>query len=35
MSMKASRTPSKIDDFFRFFAGVNDDFDVSDWGWRP
>ena len=25
MSLKASRTPSKIDDIFRFLAGVDDD----------
>jgi hypothetical protein len=26
MSLKASRTPSKIDDISRVFAGVDDDF---------
>ena len=35
MSLKASRTPWKIDDIFRFLAGVNDDLDVPDWGWHP
>ena len=35
MSLKASRTPSKIDDICRFLAGVDDDFDVPDWGWWP
>ena len=32
MSLKASRTPSKIDDISRVLAGVDDDFDVPDWG---
>ena len=27
MSLKASRTPSKIDDICRFLVGVDDDFD--------
>ena len=31
MSLKASRTNSKIDDIFRVCAGVEDDFDVNDW----
>ena len=35
MSLKASRTPSKIDDICRILAGVDDDFDVPDWGWYP
>ena len=35
MSLKASRTPSKIDDICRFLAGVDDDLDVPDWGWSP
>jgi hypothetical protein len=35
MSLKASRTPSKIDDISRILAGVDDDFDVPDWGWCP
>ena len=35
MSLKASRTPSKIDDIPRIIAGVDDDFDVPDWGWGP
>ena len=35
ISLKASRTPSKIDDIFRILAGVDDDFDVPDWGWCP
>ena len=32
LSLKASRTPSKIDDITRVLAGVDDDFDVPDWG---
>ena len=32
---EASRTPSKIDDIYRFLAGFDDDFDVPDWGWCP
>ena len=35
LSLKASRTPSKIDDICRFMAGVDDGFDVPDWGWCP
>ena len=35
MSFKASRTLSKIDDISRILAGVDDDFDVPDWGWCP
>ena len=35
MSLKVSRTPSKINDICRFLAGVDDDFDVPDWGWCP
>ena len=35
MSLKASRTPSKIDDISRVLAGVVDDIDVPDWGWCP
>ena len=35
MSLKASRTPSKIDDISRIHAGVDDDFHVPDWGWYP
>ena len=31
MSLKASRTPSKIEDILRVRAGVDDDFDVPDW----
>ena len=30
MSLKASRTPSKIDDISRVLAGVDYDFDVPD-----
>ena len=33
MSLKASRTLSKIDDISRILPGVDDDFDVPDWGW--
>ena len=33
--LKASRTPSKIDDICRFLAGVDDGLDVPDWGWCP
>ena len=29
------KNPSKIDDIFRFLAGVDDDFDVPDCGWHP
>ena len=25
----------RIDDICRFFAGVDDDLDVPDWGWCP
>ena len=32
MSLKASRTLSKINDISRILAGVDDDFDVPDWG---
>ena len=32
---KASRTLSKMDDISRILAGVDDDFDVPDWGWFP
>ena len=35
LSLKASRTPSKNDDISRILAGVDDDFDVPDWGWCP
>ena len=35
MSLMASRRPSKIDDIYRVLAGVDDDFDVPDWGWCP
>ena len=35
ISLKASRTLSKIDDSFRFFAAVDDDFDIPEWGWCP
>ena len=35
LSLKASRTPSKIDDIPRVLAGVNDYIDVPDWGWSP
>ena len=35
MSLKESRTPSKIDDISRFLAGDDDKFDVADWGWFP
>ena len=35
MSFKSSRTPLKIDDISRVQAGVDDDFDVPDWGWCP
>ena len=35
MSLKASRTPSKIDDICRFLAGIDEDFDVPDWGLCP
>ena len=35
MNFKASRTLSKIDDISRILAGVDDDFDVPDWGWCP
>ena len=35
MSLKASRSPSKIDDISRVLAGVDDDFDVPDKGWHP
>ena len=33
MSLKTTRTPSKIDDICRFLTGVDDDFNVPDWGW--
>ena len=33
--LKALRTLPKIDDIFRVLAGVDDDFDVPDWGWCP
>ena len=32
---KTSRTSSKINDISRTLAGVDDDFDVPDWGWCP
>ena len=32
MSLKASRTPLKIDDIFRILDGVDDDLDVLVWG---
>ena len=35
LSIKTSRTPSKIDDIFRVLAGVDDDLDFPDWGWCP
>ena len=35
VSLKASRTPSKIDDISRVLAGVDDDIDVPNWGWCP
>ena len=35
MTLNASRTPSKIDDIYRILAGVDDEFDVPDWGWFP
>ena len=35
MSLKASRTSSKIDDISKVLAGVDDDIDVPDWGWCP
>ena len=35
MSLKASRTLSKIDDISGILAGDDDDFDFPDWGWRP
>ena len=35
MSLKALRTPSKFDDISRNLAGVDDNFDVPDWGWCP
>ena len=35
MNLKASRTPSKIDDISRVLAGVDGDIDVPDWGWCP
>ena len=35
MTLKASRTPSKIDDISRVLAGVDDDFYVPGWGWSP
>ena len=35
LSLKASRTPSKIDDICKFLAGVDDDLNVPDWGWHP
>ena len=31
MSLKASRTPSRIDDISRILAGFDDDFGVPDW----
>ena len=33
LSLKASRTPSKIDEISRVLAGADDDIDVADWGW--
>ena len=33
MSTKASTTASKINDSSGVLAGVDDDFDVPDWGW--
>ena len=33
MSLKASRTPSNIDEISRVFSGVDDDIDVPDWDW--
>ena len=35
MSLKATRTPSKFDDISRVLAGVDNDFDVPDWGQCP
>ena len=36
LSLKASRTPSKIDDISGVQSGVDDDFHVHDnWGWCP
>ena len=35
LSLKASRNMSKIDDISRILAGVDDDFDIPDWGWCP
>ena len=35
MSLKASRTPVKINDISRVLAGVDDDIDVPDWGLFP
>ena len=35
LNLTASKIPSKIDDISRVLAGVNDDFDVPDWGWCP
>ena len=32
---KASRALSKINDISGILAGVDDDFDVPDWGWCP
>ena len=32
---KGTRTPSKINDISRVIAGVDDNFDVPDWGWCP
>ena len=34
MSLKASRTPSMIDEISGVQAGVDDGFDVPDWGCR-
>ena len=35
MSLKASKTPSKIDDISGVLGGVDDDFDVYGLGWCP
>ena len=35
MSLKASRTLSKIDDISKICAGVDVDFSVADLGWCP
>ena len=33
--LKASRTPSRINNISRIIAGVDDEFDVPYWGWCP